>query len=531
MMASRGGFSHVSSPVRLASLAIAACVIGLAAISSLPPDEHEVLVVRTAQEMAERGDWIVPYFNGEPRLNKPPLNYWLTAAVAWASGDLPAVEVWHGRLVSWLAGIGILGLAAALGAQAYGRPMDGWFAALLTVTSAGWFSYTHDARPDLLYAFFCLAAVWSWWNAPQTLDRARLRWMLGMWLAFACATLSKGPQIPALLLVAIVLNESRNGAGSAWRRPRGLYWAAGLTLVACLTVPWWWAVNVSLPPEALGKSQLSGSLLQPGLEMLLNGYYLYRPLQLCLPWVPLVPLAWWFACTEQGAAGACSRRLLMLIAVVAAGLSFGNQQRYFYMLPVLPLMMLLAARGLGVMATARPRLALVLSAVQAAIAAAAGGWLFVSSGQSTAALLVAAVAGVVAACVYWRTRQAVAVPWALVLILTMAAFAGHAGGPPLWSTDRFNKHALAEQVVQHVSPAEVLVAFRLTPAVYVYETGRAIPRLERPAALAAAYEPVAPKCLYVLTEASNAETPAFVEMVTMKPESDDRAGLYCYKNQ
>ena len=63
-----------------------AVAIGVAGMTTLPPDEHEVLVLRTATEMHARGDWIVPYFNGEPRLNKPPVSYWLTAAVATLGG-------------------------------------------------------------------------------------------------------------------------------------------------------------------------------------------------------------------------------------------------------------------------------------------------------------------------------------------------------------------------------------------------------------------------------------------------------------
>ena len=73
-----------------------ALAVGLSGILVLPPDEHEVLVLRSTQEMLQRGDWVVPYFNGEPRLNKPPLNYWATGIVAGLSGSLESVQPWHG---------------------------------------------------------------------------------------------------------------------------------------------------------------------------------------------------------------------------------------------------------------------------------------------------------------------------------------------------------------------------------------------------------------------------------------------------
>ena len=42
-------------------------------------DETEPLFAEAARQMAETGDWITPYFNGETRFDKPPLVYWLMA--------------------------------------------------------------------------------------------------------------------------------------------------------------------------------------------------------------------------------------------------------------------------------------------------------------------------------------------------------------------------------------------------------------------------------------------------------------------
>ena len=39
-------------------------------------DEH-YLSFRTVLEMEERGEWLTPYVNGQVRLQKPPLLYWL----------------------------------------------------------------------------------------------------------------------------------------------------------------------------------------------------------------------------------------------------------------------------------------------------------------------------------------------------------------------------------------------------------------------------------------------------------------------
>ncbi len=44
-------------------------------------DANEAFYVQTPREMVESSNWLVPHFNGEPRLNKPPLSYWLVAGL------------------------------------------------------------------------------------------------------------------------------------------------------------------------------------------------------------------------------------------------------------------------------------------------------------------------------------------------------------------------------------------------------------------------------------------------------------------
>ena len=50
----------------------------LGSIPLVDPDEGRYAAA--ARTMAETGDWVIPRFNGAPRLNKPPLAYWLQAS-------------------------------------------------------------------------------------------------------------------------------------------------------------------------------------------------------------------------------------------------------------------------------------------------------------------------------------------------------------------------------------------------------------------------------------------------------------------
>jgi 4-amino-4-deoxy-L-arabinose transferase-like glycosyltransferase len=65
---------------------------------------QEARVVETARQMLGRGlpAWLIPSLNGEIRLRKPPLAYWMAAG----SFELFGVSEWTGRiptaLVSWM---------------------------------------------------------------------------------------------------------------------------------------------------------------------------------------------------------------------------------------------------------------------------------------------------------------------------------------------------------------------------------------------------------------------------------------------
>ena len=88
-----------------ASLLILGLALAGRELGRPPLEVHEAYVVQTAQEMNQRGSWVVPWFNGEPRLKKPPLSYWATALVGRLAGHDPLRPA-DGRIPSALAGVG-----------------------------------------------------------------------------------------------------------------------------------------------------------------------------------------------------------------------------------------------------------------------------------------------------------------------------------------------------------------------------------------------------------------------------------------
>lgn len=107
---------------------------------------------------------------------------------------------WEGRLVSVLAGGGLVAISGALG-TALASPAIGLMAAAIAASSYGTFYYTHSARPEMLYAFWCALGLLGFVRAWQATDpERRKRWVLGMWVAYALACLTKGPQLPVMLV-------------------------------------------------------------------------------------------------------------------------------------------------------------------------------------------------------------------------------------------------------------------------------------------------------------------------------------------
>jgi 4-amino-4-deoxy-L-arabinose transferase-like glycosyltransferase len=460
-------------------LVLAGLVAGIGT-TQLPLEGHEALVVQTAEEMHARGDYIVPYFNAEPRLVKPPLSYWLTGATAWLFGDPDHIEAWHGRLPSILAGLGLCGLAITLGRLGYDRA-TGLSAGLLLGTSAGFFAYTHNARPDLLYAFWCAAGYTAfakaWRSTPGSLA-ARL-WTYAMWGAYGLATLTKGPQLPLMLLLACALYAGLGGAG--WRHGlRTLRPLAGIPILCALTLPWWLMLRHRLGATGLYGSQLSGTLLLPEWRAVFDPYYLYRPLQLVLPWVLMVVPAVLFV-RRSGRDGATAW-LTCMVLVPALLLSFGVQRRWFYMLPVLPALCVLLGAGTGRWLGEGPArtwqdwfIALHGLAILGALA-----WLLAFGARATEKGPIALSLALCVPLFLWisvrriRHRGSWLGDMAVVAVMASVVFIGLGATRVFWSQDRFERQRLAEIAARGAGPDTPFLCLGINPNVFVYYTGRHI---------------------------------------------------------
>src|SRR5258708_1674818 len=89
-------------PIRVKSLLLLLILPGVLLYGCLSfhlfePDEGRYAEI--PREMLVRGEWVVPYLEGQPYLDKPPLLYWLVMA----SYRLFGVHDWSARIVPALA--------------------------------------------------------------------------------------------------------------------------------------------------------------------------------------------------------------------------------------------------------------------------------------------------------------------------------------------------------------------------------------------------------------------------------------------
>ena len=68
---------------------------------------QEARIAETAREMVVSGQWLMPHYNGELRLQKPPLTYW-TAALSyqWFGVSELSTHYYLSSCQHWSYGIG-----------------------------------------------------------------------------------------------------------------------------------------------------------------------------------------------------------------------------------------------------------------------------------------------------------------------------------------------------------------------------------------------------------------------------------------
>jgi len=151
-------------------------------------DRDEPRFAEASREMLARPDWVVPWFNGAPRYDKPPLIYWAQMACYRCLGETPLAA----RLPSALFATGT-SLLLFFWARRLTKPRPALVAAVMFTTCLQLAVHARLAVADMPMIFFVCAAQWSGWEASRP-DAARPgRWWVVFYVSLALGFLAKGP--------------------------------------------------------------------------------------------------------------------------------------------------------------------------------------------------------------------------------------------------------------------------------------------------------------------------------------------------
>ena len=192
-------------------------------------DRDEVRFAEASREMIQRGDYVVPWFNGTWRLDKPPLIYWCQIT----SYKILGVNGFAARLPSALFTTGTALLLVRWGRKIAGAKA-GLLAGLIFVAGLHIALIGRMATADMALVFFFTLAVWSGWELTRPELGPPLRWWWIFYLALALGFLAKGPEI-WLPLVGLILGRSFRGQN--FRLPL-LATLAGFVLSIALMAIW-----------------------------------------------------------------------------------------------------------------------------------------------------------------------------------------------------------------------------------------------------------------------------------------------------
>ncbi|MBI5395454.1 MAG: glycosyltransferase family 39 protein [Verrucomicrobia bacterium] len=305
--------------------------VGSAPISDLY-DELDTQYSGAAREMVRSGDWLVPTNNYLPRLQKPPLVYWLTAPSLLVFGE----NEFACRLPTALIMCLLTALVYLIG-ERLGGPKRGLMAGLAVAASVGWFIFGKMVMPEAYLTCFVTGAFYCILCGYEDESRRR-RWYLGAWAFAGLAAMSKGLHGLAYPLVAAAALAVLNPHARAALRP--LFSWRGVLVFLAIWAPWYAAMEIKFPGffdyhfinEQIG--HVTGTHYpQDDTPIGFNQFILQHGIWF-FPWTLYFPAALviWFRHLKDRAEDPLPERLLLAwIGVVGVAMIISTRQDYYGM--------------------------------------------------------------------------------------------------------------------------------------------------------------------------------------------------------
>ena len=341
---------------------------GTGSVALIDPDEGRNAEV--AREMAERGDYLVPHFNGLPYLDKPVFFFAAAAASIKALGPSELAA----RLPSLVFTLTTIAITIAFGRRHMGRS-SAMLAGLVLATSPLVLAFSRIVIFDATMMFWVSLSVIAFHVSWQH-DGAG--WRILAWGAAGFAVLTKGP-VGLVLPLLISMAE----AVTCRDRLRRMFHPAGITAFILVVAPWFFHVvhhHPEFPHYAFVRETFERVATDSMRRTAPAWYVLAFLVGGTLPWFSALAVGWrhlidfW---RDRAGAARTEAFLLLWILVPLVFFTLSQSKRPGYILPALPAVALLVAR----VVERSPAALRYTAATASAIAATVGAILVFGSDQ------------------------------------------------------------------------------------------------------------------------------------------------------
>ena len=169
-------------------------------------ENHDYLrYAEVAREMIRSGDWIIPRYNGEVYLDKPPLLFWLIGIPSLLYGSVtPFIARLPSVMAAWI-GTGILYL---WGKKMYGTARAGIISAGILLSCYQYYFQARSAKTDMLLCLLILLSLYFFYLGHEATVRRRAFYFGLSFFSMGLGVLTKGPfgfLIPFPIVAAFLL--------------------------------------------------------------------------------------------------------------------------------------------------------------------------------------------------------------------------------------------------------------------------------------------------------------------------------------
>lgn len=323
-------------------LALVLFTVNLGGYDLWPADEPRYGQV--AWEMISTGEYILPHVNGQPYTEKPPLFFWLVAALSYPVGD---VTPWTTRLPSVAAGIITLTFTFLMARRLFDSRTALWTCLILITMQRFWWN-SRFGQIDMTLTACLTVGLYAFLRFQE---KRELRWLPLFYLAATLGLYAKGPGVgvfPTLFILAW-----------SWRQPdRRFHWmhmvlgmGTAVVLYALWAVPAHWMT--AQETQAAAADTLTSNMFRQTVGRFLLGvshanwpwYYLETLPADWLPWTFFLPwtLLWtWRHRRENDSV----KFLLCWVVPVFIFFTIAIGKRAVYLLPLFPAFAMLFAASI-----------------------------------------------------------------------------------------------------------------------------------------------------------------------------------------